>query len=145
MTLSLAFFNIHGFVLSWMEDDRMKKTTKLVREIELTQARIAALREDHARIGQEISHLVAQNKARIMELLGATVERLDLSRLPIHALLSPLSKLAEDVDHDRPNALEEANIEAFVKIGRNASSTNRRVLEMAGLHWHGRHAGWVVS
>jgi hypothetical protein len=52
--------------------------------------------------------------------------------------------LGEDT-HDRPNATlaEGADIEVFVKIGRNASSSNRQALETAGLHWHGRQAGWV--
>jgi hypothetical protein len=127
-----------------MEDDRMKKTTKLVREIEHAQAKIAVLREEHARTGQELSYWVGMHKNKVMELVGATVERVDLSQVPIHNLLSSLSRLGEDA-YDRSNATlaEEADIEVFVKIGRNASSSNRQALEMAGLHWHGRQAGWV--
>jgi hypothetical protein len=129
-----------------MEDNRMKKPVTLVCEIEWTQARIAVLSEDHARIGQEISHLIRQNKARITELVGATVERLDLSGLPVHVLLSSLSKLGEGlvIDRDLSTGLPEAqaNIQVFVKFGRNASASNRQLLLAAGLHWHGRHGGW---
>lgn len=123
----------------------MKKTTKLVRELEHAQAKIAVLREEHARTGLELSHWVGVHKNKVLELVGAAVERLDLSQVPIHDLLSSLTKLAENVAHDRANATlaEEADIEAFVRIGRNASSSNRQALEMAGLHWHGRQAGWV--
>jgi hypothetical protein len=130
-----------------MEDDHMKRPRTLVHEIELNQTRIAVLREDHARIGREISHLVAANKAKVMELVEAEVERLDLSQLPIHNLLSSLSKLGETVvvEHFFPTSLPEveANIHAFVKLSRNASASNRRILESAGLHWHGRAGGWI--
>jgi len=130
-----------------MEDDCMKRPRTLVREIELNQVRIAVLREDHARIGQEISHLVAANNAKVMELVGAEIERLDLGQLPIHDLLSSLSKLGEGgvVDNVLPTSLPEAeaNIHAFVKLSRNASASNRRMLESAGLHWHGRAGGWI--
>ena len=145
MTWSLALFNIHGFVLSWMEDDRIKKTTKIIREIEQAQAKIAVLREEHARTSQELSYWVGTHKNKVMELVGATVERLDLSHVPIHNLLSSLTRLGEDAVHDGTDAtlMEEADTDVFVKIGRNASSSNRRALEMARLHWHGRQAGWV--
>jgi len=72
----------------------MKMTTKLVREIEHAQAKIAVLREEHARTGQELSHWIGIHKNKVMELVGATVERLDLSQMPIHDLLSSLSRLA---------------------------------------------------
>jgi hypothetical protein len=130
-----------------MEDDHMKRPRTLVHEIELNQTRIAVLREDHARIGQEISHLVAANKAKVVELVEAEVERLDLSQLPIHNLLTSLSKLGEAVGVDRvlPASFLEAepSIQAFVKLSRNASASNRQVLESAGLHWHGRDGGWA--
>lgn len=125
----------------------MKRPRTLVREIESNQARIAVLREDHARIGQEIAHLVAANKAKVLELVGVEVERLGLSQLPIHNLLSSLSMLGKGlvVDHVLPNSLPEAeaSIQAFVRFSRNASASNRRLLESAGLHWHGRDGGWT--
>ncbi|WMT76976.1 hypothetical protein [Bradyrhizobium sp. Ash2021] len=121
----------------------MKKTAKLAREIEHAQAKIALLCQEQARIGQEISHLVATNKAKMMELVGATVERWDLSQVPVQALLSSLSKLSQDVVHDRPNLADVANIQTFVRFGRNASASNRQRLEAAGLHWNGREGGWV--
>lgn len=125
----------------------MKRPRTLVREIELNQARIAVLREDRARIGQEISHLIAANKAKVMELVGIEIERIDLGQLPIHNLLSSLSKLGEGgvVDNFLPTSRPEAaaNIQAFVKLSRNASASNRRMLESAGLHWHGRAGGWI--
>jgi hypothetical protein len=131
--------------MSWMEADRMIKTTKLIREIEHAQAKIAALREEYARTGQELSYWVGMHKSKVVELVGATVERLDLSHVPIQNLLSSLTQLGDDAVRNGANATlaEEADIEVFVKIGRNASSSNRRALETAGLHWHGRQAGWL--
>jgi hypothetical protein len=126
-----------------MEDDRMKRPTTLVREIELIQAKIALLRREQARIEGEVSDLVATNKAKMMELVGATVERWDLSQVPVQALVSSLSKWSEDVVHDRPSLAGAANIEAFVRFGRNASASNRQRLEAPGLHWNGRDGGWV--
>lgn len=126
----------------------MKRPRTLVREIELNQTRIAELREDHARIGREISQLVAASKAKVAELVGAEVERLNLSQLPIHYLLSSLAKLGEGgagADHALTNPLPQAEpgIQAFVKFSRNCSVANRHTLESAGLHWNGRDAGWT--
>lgn len=122
----------------------MKRPAALVLEIEKDQARIAGLRKERARIDQEISNLVATNKALIVQLVSGTVEQLDLSRLPVRALVSPLAMLGEDVEHRAERPLqEEAAIETFVKIGRNVSSSNRLAHERAGLHSHGRDpAGW---
>jgi hypothetical protein len=125
----------------------MKRPRTLVREIESNQTRIAELREDHARIGREIAHLVAANNAKVLQIVGAEVERLNLSQLPIHNLLSSLSMLGKGlvVDPGLPTSSPktDANIQAFVKLSRNASASNRRLLESAGLHWHGRDAGWT--
>ena len=81
------------------------------------------------------------NKAKIIEFVGTTVESLDLSQVPIHLLVSRVSKLGEGlIQEDRVN---EDDTTVFVKFGRNASSANRQVLVSAGLHWHGRDGGWV--
>ncbi|SRR5258707_8146957 len=84
----------------------MKRPRTLVREIMQTQERIAVLRDDQARIGQEISHLIATNKTKVMELVGDAVGRLDLSQLPINDFLFGLSGLCEGVVNDRvlPNS-----------------------------------------
>lgn len=91
--------------------------------------------------------MVAASKAKVVELVGAEVERLDLSKLPIHHLSVSLSRLAEGgVDGSvLPDPLPDAQatIQAFVKFGRNGSAANRRALESAGLHWHGRDGGWT--
>src|SRR5260370_27145416 len=125
----------------------MKRPRTLVREIMQTQERIAVLREDQARIGQEISHLIATNKTKVMELVGDAVGRLDLSQLPINDFLFRLSGLCEGVVNDRvlPNSplAAEAKIEAFVKVSRNVSVSNRQVLESAGLPRHGGGGGGV--
>lgn len=119
----------------------MKKPATLVREIELNHAKLALLHREHARIGQEILDLATLNKAKIIELVGTTVETLDLSQVPIHVLVSKLSKLGEGLIQEDP--VSEDNTAVFVKFGRNASSANRQVLLSAGLHWHGRDGGWV--
>ncbi|MCK1576828.1 hypothetical protein [Bradyrhizobium sp. 174] len=119
----------------------MKKSATLIREIEINTNKLALLQRDHARIGQEISDLAASNKAKIIELIGTTVENMDLSQVPIHLLVSRVSKLGEGlIQEDR---VSEDDTTVFVKFGRNASSANRQVLVSAGLHWHGRDGGWV--
>lgn len=35
------------------------------------------------------------------------------------------------------------NVEAFIRLSRNASAENRAALEIAGLHWNGRAGGWT--
>jgi hypothetical protein len=81
-----------------------------------------------------------------LELVEAEVVRLDLSRVPIQDLLSSLSRLGDcvAVDDVIPTLPEtETSIQVFVKFSRNASASNRQMLESAGLHWHGRDGGWI--
>ncbi len=121
----------------------MKRHTGLVREIELIQAKIALLRREQARIDGEISNLIATHNAKMMVLVEATVERWDLSQVRVQTLVSSLSKVSEAVVNDGPSSTATANIQAFVRFGRNASASNRERLEAAGLHWNGREGGWV--
>ncbi|MFK4384578.1 hypothetical protein [Bradyrhizobium sp. USDA 223] len=119
----------------------MKKVATLIREIEINNKKLALLQRDHARIGQEISDLAASNKVKIIELIGTTVESMDLSQVPIDLLVSRVSKLTEGlIQEDR---VSEDDTAVFVKFGRNASAAKRQVLVSAGLHWHGRDGGWV--
>ncbi|WP_298885803.1 hypothetical protein [uncultured Bradyrhizobium sp.] len=118
----------------------MKKAATLIREIEFNNSKLAQLQRDHARIGQELSDLAASNKAKITELVGTMAERLDLSQVPIHLLVSRVSKLGDGLFQADP--VSEDGTTVFVKFGRNASSVNRQVLVSAGLHWHGRDGGW---
>jgi hypothetical protein len=119
-----------------------KRPAALVREIETDQARIAGLRKERDRIDQEILHLLATNKDRLVRLVSGTVEQLDLSRLPVRALVSSLAMLSEDAEDEAERLPEEeATIDTFVKIGRNVSLSNRLALEGAGLHWHGARPG----
>ncbi|WP_147250302.1 hypothetical protein [Bradyrhizobium sp. MOS003] len=119
----------------------MKKSATLIREIEINTNKLALLQRDHARIGQEISDLAASNKAKIIELIGTTVVNMDLSQVPIHLLVSRVSKLGDGLFQEDPASEDDTTV--FVKFGRNASSANRQVLVSAGLHWHGRDGGWV--
>jgi hypothetical protein len=119
----------------------MKKAATLIREIELNNNKLALLQRDHARIGQEISDLAASTKAKIIEFVGTTVESLDLSQVPIHLLVSRVSKLGDGLFQEDPVNVDDTMV--FVRFGRNASSANRQVLVSAGLHWHGRDGGWV--
>lgn len=119
----------------------MKKPAALIREIEVNQAKLALLQKEHARIGQEISDLSARNRAKIVELVETTLETLDFGEVPIHMLVSKLTKLSEELIHEDTGG--DDRIAVFVRFGRNASSANRQVLVSAGLHWHGRDGGWV--
>lgn len=121
----------------------MQRQTTLVREIESLQAKIAVRRQDRARIDDEISDLVAANKAKIMMLVATTFERLDLSNVPVSTLLLSLSKVTADTVHQPTSLAAAGNIPAFVRFGRNASPSNRELLVAAGLHWNGREGGWV--
>lgn len=119
----------------------MTKPAALIREIEVNQAKLAMLQKEHSRIGQKISYLSALNKTKIIELVGTTLESLDFGEVPIHVLLSKLTKLSEELIHEGPDS--DDKIAVFVRFGRNVSSANRQLLVSAGLHWHGRDGGWV--
>ncbi|MBN8974987.1 MAG: hypothetical protein J0I08_00770 [Rhizobiales bacterium] len=83
----------------------------------------------------------ARSKARLVELVGATLESLDFDEVPIHMLVSKLTELSEELIHEGPGG--DDRIAVFVRLGRNASSANRHARMSAGLHWHGRDGGWV--
>ena len=121
----------------------MKRPMTLSREIESIQAKIAERRRDRARIDDEISHLMAINRAKMMALVGATVERWDLGEMPVQTLMLSLSKVTEDALYKPTSLAVAATVQVFVRFGRNASASNLAKLEAAGLHWNGREGGWV--
>lgn len=120
----------------------MKRPMTLVREIESIQATIAERRRDRARIDDEISDLVAINKTKLMALVEAALERLDVSKVPAQTLMLSLSQVMDDAIHKTMSSPDVA-LQAFMRFGRNASPANREKLVAAGLHWHGREGGWV--
>ena len=79
------------------------------------------------------------------------VKTLGIARLPIGDILAHLANLGENFQQapqtsetaDASLEADEAKLEAFVRLSRNASSANRSALERAGLHWNGRAAGWT--
>ena len=121
----------------------MKRPMTLSREIESIQAKIAERRRDRARIDSEISNLLAISKAKMAALVGVTLERWDLSDVPVQTLLRCLAKVTEDAIHKPTSPAPAADLQVFVKFGRNASPLNREKLMAAGLHWNGREGGWV--
>jgi hypothetical protein len=124
----------------------MKRRTTLVREITETQARISELRRHQARICEEIEELTSANKANVMALVGDAVGRADFGQVAIDDLLSSISALAESVANRSGSTAPSDGAEtfqAFVRLSRNASTSNCAALKAAGLHWHGRSAGWT--
>ena len=118
----------------------------LVREIEHNQARIAALRNEQARISAHIEELTLANRASVMTLLGNAVERLDVGSVAIGDLLSLVAKLTETGVNDSASAvssIEPGTIQTFVRLSRNSSVANRKALDAAGLRWNGRSGGWT--
>lgn len=123
-----------------------RRLGSLVRDIEQNQARIAALRNDQVRIGKEIEELMLANKANIMTLVGNAVERLDFGSVAIDDLLLLISKMTESVgvrSASVASCISPGTIQAFVRLSRNASVSNRKVLDSAGLRWNGRSGGWT--
>jgi hypothetical protein len=124
----------------------MKRLRTLVRDIEQNQARIAALRSDQVRIGEEIETLTQANKANVMTLIGNAVERLDFGSLATNDVLLLISKITESVG-DRSayaaSSVAPGTIQTFVRLSRNASVSNRKTLDAAGLRWNGRSGGWT--
>lgn len=114
----------------------------LVRDIEKNQTRIAALRNDQARIGEEIETLIKANKSNVMKLVGNAVEHLDFGSLAIIDFLSLITKLAETVG-DRSASVAPGTIQTVVRLSRNASVSNREALDTAGLCWNGRRERWT--
>jgi len=123
----------------------MKRRTTLVREITENQTRISELRADQARIGKEIEQLILANKAAVMALVGDAVGRLDFGQVAIDDLLSSISTLTESIANRSGSAppSDGAGTLAFVRLSRNASTSNRQALKAAGLRWNGRNAGWT--
>jgi hypothetical protein len=119
-----------------------RRLGSLVRDIEQNQARIAALRNDQARIDAEIKTLTVANKAAVMTLVGNAVERLDFSSVAVDDLLSLITKMAETVG-DRNASVAPGTIQAVVRLSRNASVSNREALDAAGLRWNGRRERWI--
>jgi hypothetical protein len=118
----------------------------LVRDIEQNQVRIAALRNDKVRIDTEIEALTMANKTHVMTLVGNAVERLDFGSIAIDDLLSLISKMTETVGNhnaSEPTSIDVGTIQTFVRLSRNASVSNRRALDAAGLRWNGRSGGWT--
>jgi hypothetical protein len=119
-----------------------RRLGSLVRDIEQNQARIAALRNDQARIDEEIKTLTMANKTSVMTLVGNAVERLDFGSVAVDDLLSLIAKMAETVG-DRSASVAPGTIQAVVRLSRNASVSNRKTLDAAGLRWNGRRERWT--
>jgi hypothetical protein len=123
----------------------MKRSRTITREFIATQSRIATLREEHARIGEEISNLQAAQHAQAAKLVTDVLGTLDLTGVPIDSLLSAIVKVggvAPEAPSMPPSAAVPA-VNVLVRISRNASPANRALLEEAGLHWNGRDGVWL--
>lgn len=123
-----------------------RRLGSLVRDIEQNQARIVALRNDQARIDEEINTLMMANKANVMTLVGNAVERLDFGSVAVDDLLSLIAKMAKTVGDCSASVtppLTPGTIQVFVRLSRNASASNRKALDAAGLRWNGRSGGWT--
>lgn len=129
----------------------MKRPRTRIKELEETQAALARLRRQRTGIGAEILRLEAAQEAQVVQVVIDQVKTLGIARLPIGDIVAYLAKLGENFQQapqtsetaDASVEADETNIEAFVRLSRNASSANRRALERAGLHWNGRAAGWT--
>jgi hypothetical protein len=129
----------------------MKRPRTRIKELEETQAALARLRRQRTEIGAEILRLEAAQEAQVVQAVIDQVKTLGIARLPIGDILAHLANLGENFQQapqtsetaDASVEADEANIEAFVRLSRNASSANRHALERAGLHWNGRAAGWT--
>src|SRR6202035_986213 len=90
-------------------------------------------------------------EAQVVQAVIDQVKTLGIARLPIGDILAHLANLGENFQQapqtsetaDASLEADEAKLEAFVRLSRNASSANRSALGRAGLHWNGRAAGWT--
>ena len=99
----------------------------------------------------EILELEAAQEARVEDAILEAVRRWRIARLPIGEVLAVLEQLADTTNMPVPTSesalvpagLPSGDIRVVVKLSRNASVSNRRVLAAAGLHWHGRLGRWA--
>jgi hypothetical protein len=135
---------------------RDKAGTEL-RELEAEAARLAKRRQRHEARGSLLAEAETIHEAIVERIVLSRMREVGLTKLPLRIVLEEIHALAvtvvgRNVSTSEASAsssggpLHDANgagQKVFVKIGRNVSSSNRRALEGAGLHWYGRDpAGW---
>ncbi|MFK4726125.1 hypothetical protein ABIE89_007225 [Bradyrhizobium niftali] len=134
----------------------MKRRSRILKELETSEATLARLSADRARIDLQIAALQQRREADVLQFVLDTTKRLNLTQLPAASLLAGLEQLAQGACVDRPafdpagtSADEDASddpheelVAVFVRLSRNVSADKREVLAREGLHWNGRSAGW---
>jgi hypothetical protein len=129
----------------------MKRQHTRIKEIERSQTELAHLHDQRAHLDAEILKLEAAQAARVEDVILEAVRRWRIARLPIGGVLAVLEQLADTQNMPAPTSesaltpagLPAGDIRVVVKLSRNASVSNRRVLAAAGLHWHGRLGRWT--
>jgi hypothetical protein len=121
-----------------------------IKQLERADAELAALRDQRARIDARIASLESTRKKDLVAFAADILNGMDLARVSASTICARLTSLHDAVVRNDEGhiATVDANaaydkVEAFVKISRNASEDKRKLLENAGLHWHGRDGGWT--
>lgn len=141
----------------------MKRARTIVKELESSGARLAALQRQQDDLASEISRAKKEHDLGVERMIIDIVRRNGIANLPIADIVASLDRLAkaEDLAGDRrpeeapgprddvvaaaeqADAAGEPGAETFVKISSNASADNRQTLENAGLRWNGKRGGYI--
>jgi hypothetical protein len=115
---------------------------KRFRELEVTDANLARLREKSARLIAEIAALEETREVQALEML----KEAGVARLPL-AVLEKLAAEAREAGERQASVscADDAGerVETFVRLTANASMANRKALREAGLCWNGKAGGWT--
>lgn len=129
----------------------MKRRTP-IKELEMSEAALARLRDERTRLDAEIAKLELRREADALQLVMATMKRLNLAQLPAASILAALEQLAQSANVDRPvdpggtivnsDDPREDLVPVIVRLTRNTSVANLDTLARERLCWNGRAGGW---
>ncbi len=142
----------------------MKRPTTIVKELESSGARLAALQRQQDNLQREIARLKDERAVGVERMIIDIVRQHGIANLPISEIVAALDRLARSAGEslsgvqsegmigrrddivaaaEQVDATGELGVETFVKISNNSSAENRAALENAGLWWNGKQGGFV--
>jgi hypothetical protein len=134
----------------------MKRRPRIIKELETSEVALERLLADRARIDAQIAALRQRREADVLQLVLETTKRLNLAQLPAASILAGLEQLVQgarvdrlvfdpagnSADADTSNDPRQELVDAFVRLTRNTSGSNREILAREGVRWNGRSGGW---
>jgi len=139
----------------------MRRTKTILKGLQASGAKLVELDRRLVVLQQERSQTKEAHDAGVERFIIDTVRRNGIAKLPIDDIVAGLDMIAgtangQPANHGQsattlpqaevtfPSApASETTVEAFVKIGKNASEENRQKLKAAGLRWNGKQRGFV--